>query len=133
VLAALLALPAVAAETAKGPSDDFAVLAYMRSVAWRTSARACERGLPGYRSQFDSAYASWEKKNADTLKRGARLFQRAKNQEWKGIPATRVEANEVALAENVLKKPPEDTSPLPLNAEQRTNCDQLILDLSKGI
>ena len=132
LLAGTFAISDIAAQTAKGPSDDYAVLAYMRSVAMRTAARTCERGIPGYRSQFDAAYGIWETRNADTLKRGARLFGRAKNQEWQGIPATRVEANEVALAEEALKTPPRDAGPLPLDAEQRASCDRLVLDLSTG-
>jgi len=131
LLAAALAGQA-AAEPAKGPSDDYAVLAYMHSVAWRMAARTCERGVQDYRVRFNAAYSAWEKRNAETLRRGDRLFQRAKNREWQGIPATRVEANEVARAEEELKRPPDEVGPLALDAEQRAGCDRLLADLSAG-
>ena len=132
LLAGALVFQAAPAADDRGTPDDYAVLAYMHSVAWRYMARTCERGVRDYRVQFDAAYSAWERKNADTLKRGDRLFQRAKNREWQGIPTTRVEANEIARIEGVLKKSPDEVGPLELDADQRAGCEKLLKDLAAG-
>ncbi len=132
VAGALAWQAAVAAPPSAHLSDEYSVHAYMNSVAWRTMARTCERGVPGYRVQFDSAYAAFPRKNAEALKRGDRLFHRAMNREWKGIPATRVEANEIARAEAALKRSPDEVGPLELNADQRAGCERMLKDLAAG-
>lgn len=131
---ALLVAGAIAFQGAAAqPSDDYSMLAYMQSVAWRMMARTCERGVQDYRVQFDAAYAAWAKKNAEALKRGDRLFQRAKNREWmESLPTSRLEATEIAKAEEALKRPPDEVGPVELNADQRAGCERMLKGFAAG-
>jgi hypothetical protein len=137
--AAIIGLSAILAlhsqRGAPQPSDDNEAqdfLMFLQSVASRRAARTCERGIPGYRQQFDGLFADWSARHRTRIASGEAAFRETMSK--RDDPDTdyaRLEQVEEALAE--LAQPPADTSPLTLDDQWKSICREILTELEAGL
>jgi len=129
-LVALLPQSSEAQRRDKAEALDF--LLFLQSVASQKMARVCERGVPGYRQQFDDLYSRWLAKHRARVARGESTFRKAL--EKKDQPYTdraKLESIQNAMAE--LAQSPRDTSPITLDEQRKEVCEQILAELDAGL
>jgi hypothetical protein len=100
VVALVTMLPASSWAQRRDKAVALDFLLFLQSVAAQKTARVCERGVPGYRQQFDDLYARWLAKHGARVARGESSFREALQK--KDQPYTdraKLESIERAMAE----------------------------------
>jgi hypothetical protein len=131
VVALLLALPSVGAAQRRDKSQAYDFLLFLQSVASQRMARMCERGVPGYREQFDDRYARWSAKFGARIARGESALRDALQRNDPYTDRATLEQIEKAVAE--LAQSPSDTSPITLDEHGKALCDRILTELDTGI
>ena len=105
---------------------------FLQSVAAQRLARLCERGVPGYRQQFDDLYARWSAKHGPSIARGEAAIRAAlAKRDQPYTDYAKLEEIEKAVLE--LKQRPTDTSPLTLDGHRKAVCDENLAELDAGL
>lgn len=109
-----------------------AFLAFLQSVAARSTARLCERGIPDYRERFDSLFARWSEKYHDDVAQGEVLFREAaRNKDQPSGARGKIEQMERTI--EALSRSPLQTGPLTLDEGTQTACEGNLSELEAGL
>jgi len=109
-----------------------AFVTFIQSISAQKGARMCERGIPGYRQQFDDLYTRWSAKHRERIARGEALFREALSK--KDRPHTdRAKLERIGKAIAELAEGPHDSRPITLDHRTLVDCEGNLSELEIGI
>jgi hypothetical protein len=127
-----LAIPLPGAAQSQDMKDGVAFVTFIQSISAQKGARTCERGIPGYRKEFDDLYTRWSAKHQEQIARGEALFREALSKKDRPRPDNeKLERVETAIAE--LAQSPRDSSPLTLDNRTLVDCEENLSELEIGL
>jgi hypothetical protein len=124
--------PATGTAQRRDKAEAHAFFVFLQSVTAQRLARLCERGVPGYRQQFDDFYARWSAKHGPLIARGEAQFREAMTK--RDQPYTDyAQLAEIDKAVLELRQSPTDTSPITLDGHRKAVCDENLAELEAGL
>lgn len=88
--------------------------------------------MPDYRRRFDDLYKRWFATHCARIERGESIFKEAlKKKDPPDVDRATLEQIEKAVAE--LAQPARDTAALTLDDRAKATCDEIILELERGL
>jgi len=111
--------------------DGFAFVTFVQSISAQKAALTCERGISGYREQFDSLFARWSEKHRDRIARGEAIYREILANPRSHTDRARLERIQNAIPE--IERQPRNREPMKLDVQTEVACGENLSELETGI